>query len=418
METDTSLSVAEAGLVFVDPSAYADERRLHDALALLRRESPVHRVEHPDFDPFWAVTRHADVMHVETHPEAFVNEPRPILADSESDRRRREQGQHLLRTLIHMDDPDHRAYRAVTADWFLPKSLKRLEGRMAELGTRYVDRMGELGGECDFAQDVAVHYPLHVILSLLGLPESDYPTMLKLTQELFGNADPELQRGTTLEDLAAVVMEFFQYFGALTAARRETPTDDLASVIANATIDGEPLGPAETLSYYVIIATAGHDTTSSAIAGGMLALLEHPDQLERLRADRSLLTSAIDEMIRWVTPVKHFMRTATEDRQVGGVTIPAGDALLLSYPSANRDEDVFAEPFRFDVGRHPNRHLAFGFGIHYCLGAQLAKMEMRAMFDELLDRVDHIELAGEPQFTHTLFVGGPKHVPVRYTLRR
>jgi cytochrome P450 len=213
-------------------------------------------------------------------------------------------------------------------------------------------------------------------------------------------------------------MDFFAYFQELTAARRAHPTDDLASAIANAVVDGQPLNDVETMSYYVIIATAGHDTTSSTIAGGLQALLANPGELARLRADPALLPTAADEMIRWVTPVKEFMRTASADTVLGGVTIAKGESVLLSYPSANRDEEVFTDPFRFDIGRDPNRHLAFGFGAHYCLGAALAKMETRALFAELLPRLEFVELAGVPEWTATVFVGGLKHLPVRYRVRR
>jgi len=406
----------EAGLVFCDPAAYADEPRFHAACTLLRREDPIHLVEHPDFPPFYAITKHADVLEIELHHEQFHNAPRPVLGTLEADRRREEHGD-FLRTLIHMDEPDHRVFRNLAAEWFLPKSLNRLEGRLAELARRYVDRMAELGGQCDFARDIAMQYPLNVILAILGLPESDYPRMLKLTQELFGAADPEMSRGQSLEDLAEVITDFFVYFSALTAERRAHPTEDLASVIANAVIDGRPLGDLELISYYVIVATAGHDTTASAMAGGLQALADHPDQLARLQADPSLLPSAVDEMIRWVTPVKHFMRNATVDYDLHGHPFRPGDAVLLSYPSANRDEDVFEDPFRFDVGRQPNKHLAFGIGIHYCLGFQLARMELRALFAELLPRLDSLALAGQPELMHANFVNGLKRLPIRYEVR-
>jgi cytochrome P450 len=410
------LTPDEAAQVFVDAAAYADDAHFHEACAVLRRESPLHRVEHPDFLPFRAVVRHADVMEVETHPAVFQNGPRPIVATHEDEAFRQLHGD-ILRTLIHMDDPDHRLHRAVTGDWFQPRSLGRYDARFAELARRAVDGMAELGGECDFARDVAMQFPLNGILALLGLPESDYPRMLKLTQELFGASDPEVARGVDLVDLVNVLGDFFAYFFALTAERRAHPGEDLASVIANASVDGRPMGDMETISYYIIVATAGHDTTTSSIAGGLQALVEHPDQLARLQADMSLLPSAVDEMIRWVTPVKHFMRNATADYELAGTKIRPGDALLLSYPSANRDEAVFTDPHRFDVGRAPNRHLAFGFGIHYCLGAQFARMEMRALFNELLPRLEYLELAGEPELTRTLFVGGLKHLPIRYRLR-
>ncbi len=406
----------EAGLVFVTPKAYADEVYFHEACAVLRREDPIHLIETEEFAPFHVITRHADVHEIEVHHNEWHNAPRPVLSTLEADRRREEQGD-FLRTLIHMDDPDHKAYRAITADWFLPKNLAQLNDRLAELARQSVDKMAELGGECDFARDIAVQYPLQVILAILGLPESDYPRMLQLTQELFGASDEDMSRGQTLEDLAAVINDFFVYFSALTEERRKNPTNDLASTIANATLDGKPLDAFETISYYVIVATAGHDTTSSAMAGGLHALLEHPDQWQRLREHPSLISTAVDEMIRWVTPVKHFMRNATTGYELGGHKFEPGDAVLLSYPSANRDEEVYADPFRFDVGRTPNKHLAFGFGVHYCLGAMLARMELKAIFTELLNRIDTIELAGEPKYMQTLFVGGPKSVPIRYTLR-
>jgi cytochrome P450 len=277
--------------------------------------------------------------------------------------------------------------------------------------------MAELGTECDFVRDISVHYPLYVILSLLGLPESDFERMLMLTQQLFGSDDPELQRSTDLEEQFTVLLDFFNYFNELTASRRAHPTDDLASALANAQIDGAYLPDMDLASYYVIIATAGHDTTSSTIAGGLHALLRHPDQLARLHADHELLPTAVEEMIRWVTPVKEFMRTASEDAVVGGTTIEAGQSLYLSYLSANRDETVFDDPFQFDVGRQPNKHLAFGFGPHFCLGAQLARLEIRALFAELLPRLDSIELAGTPTSSATTFVGGLKTLPVRYAIR-
>jgi cytochrome P450 len=413
------MTVTEAGLVFSDPTAYADEARLHEALRLLRREAPVHRVEAAGFTPFWAVTRHADIMEIERNHTLFLNAPRPLLQTAEMDaqQKQREADGVGLRTLIHMDDPRHRVVRAIGADWFKPRAMRAMEVRVRELARHYVDRMSEYGGECDFAAQVAVHYPLYVILSLLGLPESDFARMLKLTQELFGGADEELQRGTTPEDLLATLLDFFAYFQDLTTARRTTPTDDLASAIANARVDGELLSDYDALSYYVIIATAGHDTTSSTIAGGLHALIEHPAELARLRADPALLPTAVDEMIRWVTPVKEFMRTATADTRVGEVGIKEGEAVLLSYPSANRDEAVFTDPFHFDVGRDPNKHLAFGFGVHYCLGAALARMETRALFAELLPRLESIELAGRPEWMATTFVGGLKHLPIRYNLK-
>ncbi|MFI0353298.1 cytochrome P450 [Actinomadura sp. 9N407] len=414
-----SLTVDEAGRALADPAAYADDERLHAALALLRRESPVHWVERPGYNPFWAITKHADVLEIEREHKTFLNAPRPQLlpaAVDEEIKRQAEAGAGL-RTLIHMDDPDHRVIRAIGADWFRPKAMRDLEPRIRELARRYVDRMAVLGDSCDFVKQVSVHYPLYVILSLLGMPESDFDRMLKLTQELFGGDDSEMRRGESPEEKLKVLMDFFGYFQELTEARRANPTDDLASAIANARIDGEPLNDFDTTSYYVIVATAGHDTTSSTISGGLQALIQNPRQLTRLRADPGLMPLAVDEMIRWVTPVKEFMRTATRDYKLRDVTIREGQSVLLSYPSANRDEDVFDDPFSFDVGRDPNKHLAFGFGVHYCLGAALARIEARAFFEELLPRLESIELAGTPESTATTFVGGLKRLPIRYSLR-
>ena len=410
------MSVSDAGGVFVDPQAYADEERFHAATALLRRESPVHWVDEPGYRPFWAITRHADVMEIERDNHGFLSAPRPLLAPVAAEALAEEKG-NVLRTLIHMDEPDHKAYRAVAAAWFQPGALRRMEERMRELAVRFVDRMAELGTECDFARDIAVHYPLYVILSLLGLPESDFDRMLMLTQQLFGGDDEELRRSTDVEEQFTVLLDFFNYFTELTASRRAAPTEDLASALANARIDGEYMPDMDLASYYVIIATAGHDTTSSTIAGGLHALLRHPDQLARLQADPGLLPTAVEEMIRWVTPVKEFMRTASGDAVVHGTEIEAGQSVYLAYLSANRDEDVFEDPYRFDVGRQPNKHLAFGFGPHFCLGAQLARLETRSLFAELLPRLESIELAGQPTASATVFVGGLKTLPIRYRVR-
>jgi cytochrome P450 len=402
--------------VFVDPTAYADEERFHAACRVLRREHPVVRVESERYRPFWAVTRHADVLDVERDHEHFRNAPRPVLVPAATEALAEASGQ-TLRTLIHMDDPDHKAFRGITSSWFLPGRIRALEDRTRELAVRYIDHMADLGRSCDFVREVAVGFPLHVILSILGLPEEDFPRMLQLTTELFGSEDDELNRSRDPQEQMAVMLDFFQYFMALTADRRVNSTDDLASVIANATIDGQLLNDYDAASYYVIIATAGHDTTSSSIAGGLEALLRHPDQLARLRDDPSLGANAVEEMIRWVTPVKEFMRTATEDRTIGSKTIPAGDAVYLAYLSANRDEDVFEDPFRFDVARPDNKQVAFGYGVHFCLGAHLARLELRVFFEELLARVDDLRLAGEPSRSATVFVGGLKHLPVSYRMR-
>jgi cytochrome P450 len=411
--------MTDPGRIFVDPEAYADLPRWHETAARLRREDPVHRVAVEGFDPFWAVTRHADIVAVERQPERFWNTTDSVLRVQGALERARAQGVDL-KTLIHMDGAEHRAYRAITNDWFKPAELRRtLESAVRDLAARAVDRMAELGGACDFAADVALHYPLRVIMSVLGVPEADEPRMLQLTQQLFGAEDPDFGGGGDRETvMTAVLMDFAMYFNRMTADRRAHPTTDIASTIANATIAGEPLGDLQTISYYTIIATAGHDTTSSSLAGGLDALLRHPDQLAALRDDPALIDNAVDEIIRWVTPVRHFMRHAQEDAVVGATRIARGDRLLLSYLSGNRDEDVFSQPFRFDVRRrNAADHVAFGIGVHFCLGAHLARMELREFLRQMLARVESIELAGETEYTGTTFVGGPKRVPIRYRMR-
>ena len=404
----------EAAKLFADPMAYTDEAKLHAALTHLRAHAPVARVDVPGYRPFWAITKHADIMAIERANTLFTNSPRPVLMTEEADEQQAAIG---INTLIHMDDPQHRVVRAIGADWFRPKAMRALKLRIDELAKRFVDKMVELGDECDFVQEIAVNYPLYVIMSMLGIPEDDFPRMLKYTQEMFGNDDPELQRGTTKEEQMASLLDMFAYFSAVTASRRENPTEDLASAIANATINGEPLSDIETVSYYSIIAAAGHDTTSAVISGGLHALIDHPGQRERLRANMHLMPLATEEMIRWVTPVKEFMRTAREDTTVRGVPIATGESVLLSYASANRDDEVFDDPFRFDIGRDPNKHNAFGYGVHFCLGAALARMEVNSFFTELVPRLKSVELAGEPAHMATIFVGGLKHLPIRYSLR-
>jgi cytochrome P450 len=409
-----------AAKVLADPTAYADDERLHAALTHLRATNPIAWVDNRPYRPFWAITKHADIMAIERNNELFISEPRPLLATAAADDMAKEQIEAGmgLRTLIHMDDPHHRKVRQIGADWFRPKAMRDLKVRVDELARRYVDKMADFGGECDFVTDIAVDFPLYVIMSLLGLPESDFGRMHALTQEMFGGDDDEYKRdGGSLEDQHAVLVDFFAYFSALTASRREQPTGDLASAIANGVVDGEPLSDVDTASYYVIVASAGHDTTKDAISGGLRALIDNPGELDRLRKNPGLMPTAVEEMIRWSTPVKEFMRTATADTTVRGVDIAAGDSVYLAYVSGNRDEEVFTDPFRFDVGRDPNKHVAFGYGVHFCLGAALARMEINSLFTELIPRLDTIELAGPPELSATTFVGGLKHLPIRYSLR-
>ncbi len=411
---------SDAAVIFTNPDAYTDLQAWHAVAARLRREDPVCRVESARFEPFWAVTRHADVNEIERQNDKFPNTIASVLQTREQVAQMRSRGP-MLKTLINMDGQEHRNYRAVTNDWFKPNNLKRtFQPRISDLARKYVDRMVELGGECDFAMDVARYYPLQVIMSILGLPESDELKMLDLTQKLFGADDPDFAGGPDRQAAAlAAVMDFISYFREMTANRRAYPGGDLASTIANGTVDGKPLEDLHTFSYYVIVATAGHDTTSSTLAGGLEELIRNPDQIKLLQQNPDLIDNAVEEMIRWVTPVRHFMRFAQEDYVLRGKNIKAGDGLLMSYLSANRDEEVFEQPLRFDVRRaNAEDHLAFGVGVHFCLGAALARMELRTFFRELLPRLESIELTGRTQYSAATFVGAPKRIPVRYKLRK
>ena len=404
----------------VDTVRWGDEGWVHAQFAWLRENEPVRRMAPDGFDPYWSITRHADIKAIEGNKRLFINDPRPILSGRMLDALTRQLfgRRHLVRSLVTMDDPDHSRYRGLTQAWFRGENLRRLTGRIERLAAHYVDRLAGLGGECDFVKDVAIWYPLRVIMSILGVPEEDEPLMMKLTQEMFGSTDPDNRRSFEITSLGEVIADFEAYFSELSQSRRKNPTDDVASLIANARIDGEPLPEFETNGYYIIIATAGHDTTSSSVAGGLLALIENPGELAKLRDDPDrYMATALNEIIRWVTPVRQFMRTATADCRVGGVDIAEGEACTLWYPSANRDEAVFDAPFEFRIDRRDAGHLAFGFGAHVCLGQHLARLEMAILYRELLRRVDRIELNGEPLYTQSTFVGGLKSLPIRYRMK-
>ncbi len=428
MSTTVETASPEIARNITSPRAYAELHGLLSDFAWLRAHDPVARIETQNFDPFWAVTKHADIMQVGRDKALFHNGDRQtILADKMGVKRVAELtgGPHLIRTLVHMDDPDHLKYRALTQSWFMPGQLKRLEPQIRVLARQAVDEMAARGGRCDFATDVAALYPLRVIMLILGLPPEDEPRMLKLTQELFGNSDSDMARGTAglsdptaaAEQLFAVFMDFSAYFAKVTADRRAHPRDDVSTVIANGTIDGEPISEFEAMSYYTIIAAAGHDTTSSSAAGALWALCEHPGEFAKLREDMSLVPGLVEEAVRWTTPVKHFMRSATQDTELRGRRIAKGDWLMLCYLSGNRDEEVFADPAAFRVDRDPNRHLGFGYGPHLCLGQHMARLEMRILFEELLPRLEHVEFDGEPTLTAANFVSGPKNLPIRFKMR-
>jgi cytochrome P450 len=406
------------GRILVHGAAYQDLDRWHRAAEQLRRAATLPRVDEPGWQPFWAVTRHAEVAEIERQNLLFPNTETSVLLPEAALAQQKQSGVQI-KSLVHMDDPEHAKYRKLTNEWFKPSNLRKLfEVRVGELARRYVDRMASLGGECDFARDVALLYPLHVIMSILGVPEEDEPRMLRLTQQLFGNEDPEFAGADRNAALLAAALDFKQYFDRMTDDRRAHPRDDIATVLATARIDGAPMPEIERLGYYMIVATAGHDTTSATLAAGVEALMNDPAQLRTLQQDPSLLDDAVEEMIRWATPVRHFLRQATADYTLRGARIRAGDWLMLVYLSANRDDAVFTDPYRFDVRRrNAGEHLAFGTGVHFCLGAHLARMELKAFLRELLARLDSIEPNGTPQHVVANFVGGLKRLPVRYRLR-
>jgi hypothetical protein len=410
----------------VDPKAYADGQRIDDAFTWLRREAPLELAEPDGYEPMWVVSRHADIQTVERQNEIFHNGDRPITlvtAEARRNMRATSGGAPMFRTLVNMDNPDHFAYRRLTQSWFMPQNLRSLEPRIRQIARGFIDKMAGYGDRCDFARDIALYYPLRVIMEILGVPEVDEPRMLKLTQEIFGSTDPDLNRSgqavsqtRSMEDTRQTIMDFFQYFNAMTEDRRAKPMQDLASVIANGQIDGKPLGPAEAIGYYVITATAGHDTTSNTTAAALWAMAEDQDVFRKLKTDPSLIPGHVEESIRWMTSVKHFMRSAAEDTELAGQKIAKGDSLMLCYPSGNRDEAVFDDPFRYDIERSPNKHLAFGYGAHLCIGQHLGRMEMRIFWEELLPRLESVELDGKPALSEANFVCGPKAVPIRFKM--
>lgn len=401
-------------------AAYADEAGIAAKFKEMRTQGDVLWVEQEPWRPFWAVLRHKDIMEVERNGKLWLNAPRLTLLPAWfEDRTIAQFGTRTgpVRTLLDMDGTDHRDHRKLTQSWFNSRFLNTLRERMKLLATEYVDRLEALSarGEFDFIEEIAIPYPLIMITSILGLPDSDAPLVLRLTQELFGASDPE--RNANGDFGLATAMEFFGYLGGVVAQRRADPRDDLMSVVATATIHGEPLSDMETLSYGMLLAAAGHDTTSSSVGVGMMQLARNPGEFAKLKANPDLVESAAQEMFRWATPVRHFMRTAAEDTEIAGQKIAKGEQVAILYLSANRDERAFDAPDEFRIERNPNRHLGFGYGAHHCLGRILAEMEVEALFREIGRRVDTIELAGEPEWVKTNHTGGLKHLPLRVTMK-
>jgi len=408
----------------MDVTAYGGKGVPHDLWTKLRNEDPLFWYAQPGHTPFWAVTKHADIMEISSQPDIFSNEAGGIIvlnddqirAYIESGGSGSELGQ--MRTIITMDPPEHRDYRKVASGYFTPKGVTNLDEIVRESAKAVFDDL-DAEGKCDFIEAVAQQHPLRVLATILGINPEQEERLLVITQQLFGGEDPDMRRSGEDRDTARreLGMEFYMLFDEIIKDRKSCPRDDLATLLANAEVSpGCPLDGMEMFGYYLIVFTAGHDTTRNALSGALAAFMDHPDQFERVREDPTLVKSAVDEIVRWTSPVNYMKRQATADYELRGKTVKAGDELVLFYCSANRDEEVFEDPFTFDVGRSPNRHLGFGWAEHYCLGAHLAKASMKALVEEMVKRVAWIKPAGEPTYTASNFVVGLKTLPVHYKL--
>jgi cytochrome P450 len=407
----------------IAPSHYGTKGVPHDVWTVLRKESPVHRCElGGDFESFWALTKHADIIDVSSKPHLFSNREGPMILSREQKigvAKRASGPMGRMLTIIEMDPPEHRDFRNVARGFFTPRGISRLDAIVKESARALVDSLGG-EGECDFVEKVAQRHPLRVLATVLGIDRDDEERLLELTQQLFASDDPDLQRKGEDREKAQLELglEFYSMFDRIAQDRRARPRDDLATMLATAKLpSGEPMGPIETFGYYLIVFTAGHDTTRNALSAGFAALMQNPEQLALLRKNPALAKSATEEVVRWASPVNYMKRQVLEDVEIRGQRIPAGDYLGLFYASANRDEDVFENPFRFDVTRHPNRHLGFGTGEHFCLGAHLARASIRALLEELGTRAVRLERAGDTTQIHASFVVGLKTLPVRYAIR-
>lgn len=387
----------------------------HEMFALLRREDPVHWQAEPDGPGFWCITKHADITAVHRDWETFSSElGGTSLEDLEPDQI------EARKSMLDMDPPRHNQLRAIINKGFTPRAVRAYEMKIRELFDRILDRALRLDGEFDFVAEVAAELPMRVFAEMLGAPQEDRRHIVELGDRLLGSSDPEyatpeeLERNRHLPFSNPASLEMFEYGRRLAADRREHPRDDIVTQLVQAEVDGVPLTQQEFDTYFLLLATAGNETTRHTISHGLLALLEHPDQIERLRQHPELMPKAAEEMLRWATPVHHFRRTAARDVEFAGRRIRRGDKVTTWFTSGNRDEDAFAEPDAFDVGRDPNPHLTFGpGGVHFCLGAHLARLEVRIVFDELVPRLSRFELAGPPERLRSNFFNGIKRLPVR-----
>lgn len=411
-----------------NPATFADRHKVHAIFTQLRRDYPLSIAEVPGFEPHWMVTRYADLREITRQDNLFHGGDRSktlISIAGEALVKQYTGGQsNIFRSLVQLDPPEHGAYRSVLAPAFMPDQIMKLKDGVKETAREYVDRMARMGGACDFATDIAFRYPLKVVMGLVGVPEQDHEMMLELTQWLFSYADPDLKRpGSDLSDPQEITRtwdivfnRFKDYYAPVVEDRRRNPRNDVASMIANGKIFGNEMEERAMVSYFTIVSTAGHDTTSATTAMGMWVLAEQPALLQRLKDEPGLIPGFVEETIRWASPVQQFVRSAVEDYELRGRLIRKGDLLYLSYVSANRDEEVFTDPFTFDPTRSPNRHIGFGYGAHICIGQHLARLEMKSLWEELIPRLESVEMSAPGKTTESEFVSGPKSVPIRFRM--
>jgi cholest-4-en-3-one 26-monooxygenase len=404
-------------LELIAPEAYAEHGYPHAAWAWLRKHDPIRRFALPNFRPFWAIVRHEDVFRISRDPQRFKNAPRLAVFPADTE----EENNPPLRHLINMDPPEHQTYRSLTSKRFTPRALERLRPTTEKVVAELLHEL-QARDEVDFVTEFSAIVPLAVIADLLGVPREDWRQLFRWTNEIIAPADPEFSLGqdaaATTATFQTAIQQMFAYFNELVERRAREPQDDIASTLAAARLDGEPIPPFELMSYFVLLIVAGNETTRNAITGGLRALMDDRTQWAKLQADpvRMAKTGA-EEVVRWTSPVIQFCRTPLEDVELHGRVIPAGESVCLFYPSANRDESVFDAPDTFRVDRDPNPHLGFGIGEHVCLGAHLARLELQVVLQRLAERVERIELAGDMQRVRSSFVGGIKHMPVRWSLR-
>ncbi|MFK7898747.1 MAG: cytochrome P450 [Myxococcota bacterium] len=399
----------------LSPAEYAQNGYPYWAFEQLRRESPVRQMFHGSA-PYWAITKHADITSIGRQPDLFLSAPKLIIRESYGD-------EDFVRppSLIEMDNPMHRMHRKLISNRFTPRALKSIHGDIERIAKGVVDDLlaqGD-GASVEFVEKVAAPLPIAVIAWLLGVPEPDWNLIFDWTNRIIGIDDPEYhpEGMTKEEDGQAAITELFTYFAGLVEERRKNPKEDMITLFTKAEVDGKPLEMIEILAWCQIIMVAGNETTRNATSGGLLAFIENQDQLRLLQANPDLLKPAIEEVVRWSSPIIHFARTAATDTIVNGVEIKEGDTLGLFYPSGNRDEDVFENPNSFRIDRKRNPHVGFGVGEHFCAGAHVARLELEMAFKYLLPRIDEIEVAGPVDRLHSNLVGGIKRLPIRYSLK-